>query len=134
MMKPLYNAFIRTHHITSRKKVQRLRHAAQVLQVDFVMLRFGGAPGLMYVESQSEEAVAEWVAAVHSLRYKDYRCLRKPSPVQAAEFGAQADANIAVERLGDGFHEIYSVAEFGKQIDLRGLRDWWQKAMGYKSE
>ncbi|KAL5614917.1 uncharacterized protein BROUX77_000754 [Berkeleyomyces rouxiae] len=131
-MKQIFNAFIRTHHITSHKKVQRLRHAAQVLQVDFILLRFGGAPGLMYVESQNEQAVAEWVSVVHGLRYKDFRCLCKPAPIQPSGNIQQDYAAKADERLENGFHEVESVAEFGKQIDFRGLRQWWQKAMGYK--
>ncbi len=59
----LWNALIRTHHITSRKKVAKLKQAA-VTQAVFVLLRFGGAPGIMYVEG-SRAGVEEWVGAVN---------------------------------------------------------------------
>lgn len=57
-----WNALIRTHHITSRKKVAALRRAAMDHGV-FALLRSGGAPGIMYVEG-SEAGVRAWVAAV----------------------------------------------------------------------
>ena len=59
----IYHALIRTHHITSRKKVAHLRKAAA--QYDcYALLRSGGCPGIMYCKG-SEEGVKEWVAAVH---------------------------------------------------------------------
>lgn len=54
-----YIAFIRTHHITSRKKVAALKLAAE-RHGCFALLRSGGSPGMMYVEG-SEEAVRSWV-------------------------------------------------------------------------
>ena len=59
----VWNALIRTHHITSRKKVAKLKQAATANDV-FVLLRSGGSPGIMYVEG-SQKPVEEWVAAVH---------------------------------------------------------------------
>ncbi|MCJ1387975.1 eIF2 kinase Gcn2p negative regulator [Xylographa bjoerkii] len=61
----MYHALVRTHHITSRKKVAKLKHAADALGVN-VLLRSGGSPGLMYVEGK-EEGVKEWVAVVQVL-------------------------------------------------------------------
>lgn len=58
----LWNALIRTHHITSRKKVAKLKQAASAHDV-FVLLCSGGPPGIMYVEG-SEGGVTEWVAIV----------------------------------------------------------------------
>ena len=59
----IYHALIRTHHITSRKKVAHLRKAAA--QYDcYALLRSGGSPGIMYCKG-SEEGVKEWVAAVY---------------------------------------------------------------------
>lgn len=57
-----FNALIRTHHITSRKKVVLLKKAAERLSCD-VLLRSGGAPGIMYCEG-SEDDVRRWVTAV----------------------------------------------------------------------
>jgi len=59
----LHNALIRTHHITSRKKIARLRTAADICNV-IAMLRSGGAPGLMYVEGE-ENSVKRWIDYVH---------------------------------------------------------------------
>ena len=58
-----WNALIRTHHITSRKKVAKLKQACARNAV-FVLLRTSGSPGIMYVEG-SKEGVEEWVATVH---------------------------------------------------------------------
>lgn len=58
-----WHALIRTHHITSRKKIARLRHAASEHGV-FAMLRSGGAPGIMYVVGKERESVEGWVASV----------------------------------------------------------------------
>lgn len=59
----LFHALIRTHHITSRKKVAKLKQAADFHHV-FALLRSGGAPGIMYVEGE-ERGVRQWVDAVH---------------------------------------------------------------------
>ena len=59
----MFNALIRTHHITSRKKVATLKAAAKKLEC-YALLRSGVSPGMMYVEG-SEDAVRKWVEAVH---------------------------------------------------------------------
>lgn len=58
----LFHALIRTHHITSRKKVAHLRKAAGKLGC-YALLRSGGCPGIMYCKG-SEEEVKEWVKTV----------------------------------------------------------------------
>jgi hypothetical protein len=59
----MFNALIRTHHITSRKKVTKLKQAADAAQV-FALLRSGSSPGIMYVEGD-ENGVKQWVESVH---------------------------------------------------------------------
>ena len=59
----MFNALIRTHHITSRKKVTKLKQAADATQV-FALLRSGSSPGIMYVEG-AESGVKQWVDSVH---------------------------------------------------------------------
>jgi hypothetical protein len=59
----MFNALIRTHHITSRKKVTKLKQAADATQV-FALLRSGSSPGIMYVEG-AENSVRQWVDSVH---------------------------------------------------------------------
>lgn len=61
-MRCIHNALIRTHHVTSRKKVAKLKQAASSHEV-YALLRSGGAPGVMYVEGQ-EENVSQWVQSV----------------------------------------------------------------------
>jgi hypothetical protein len=57
-----FHALIRTHHITSRKKVAHLRKATGKYDV-YALLRSGGCPGIMYCKG-SEDGVREWVATV----------------------------------------------------------------------
>ena len=59
---PIYNALIRTHHITSRKKVASLKKAAEKYAC-YALLRSGGSPGIMYCEG-SEGGVRDWVTTV----------------------------------------------------------------------
>ena len=60
----MYHALIRTHHITSRKKVATLKAAAKKHGC-LALLRSGGTPGIMYVRSEEEERVKKWVEVVH---------------------------------------------------------------------
>ncbi|KFA71595.1 hypothetical protein S40288_03663 [Stachybotrys chartarum IBT 40288] len=119
----LFNCLIRTHHITSRKKVQRVRRAADQLNVDHLLLRSGGSPGLMFAESRDEVGLTEWVAAVQALRYKDFQCLRKP----AVTVGSSLIQS-------NGFQEVHTTAAFSQEMEARGLTRWWRKAMGYASD
>lgn len=73
-MKCVYNALIRTHHITSRKKVAKLKQAATFHDV-FVLLRSGGAPGVMYVEGK-EDGVSQWVNDVQVGPLFDRGCIK----------------------------------------------------------
>lgn len=57
-----WHALVRTHHITSRKKVAKLKSAASHNGV-FVLLRSGGSPGLMYVEG-AQAKVDNWISVV----------------------------------------------------------------------
>lgn len=59
----MYHALIRTHHITSRKKVAALNAAAKKHGCA-TLLRSGGIPGIMYVRGD-EGSVREWVDFVH---------------------------------------------------------------------
>ncbi|KAF4452723.1 hypothetical protein F53441_4434, partial [Fusarium austroafricanum] len=104
----LFNCLIRTHHITSRKKLQRVRRAAQQLNVDWLIVRSGGSPGIMFAEGRDEVGLTEWVSTVQALRYKDFKCVYKPARAEAGG-----------GRLG--FDEMESVKEFGKAMDERGL-------------
>jgi hypothetical protein len=121
----MYAALIRTHHITSRKKVATLKAAAKRSGCA-VLLRSGGTPGVMFVESSKAENVQKWVDTVHSLRYKDYQ-LVSPTTILAGKAFRPAKESF-------DFEEVDTVKEFGARMEQKGILDWWRKAMGYVSE
>ncbi|KAI1431548.1 hypothetical protein GGR50DRAFT_678870 [Xylaria sp. CBS 124048] len=117
----IFNTLIRTHHILSRKKLQRVKKAASQQSLPFVLIRSGGFPGIMYAEG-TEADLNAWVSAVRGLRYKDFQCPRKPA----------ASEVLTPNQTGqDGWHEVTSVTEFGQLMEQRGLGQWWKSAMGY---
>ncbi|KAI1770501.1 hypothetical protein F4818DRAFT_257478 [Hypoxylon cercidicola] len=119
----VFTALIRTHHITSRKKLARVKKAAALHNVK-VLIRSSGSPGIMYAEGVSEAAVSSWVNTVQALRYKDFQCAWKPA----------ANRIRPADQTQDGaFEEVTSVAEFSGKMEQRGLGDWWRIGMGYKS-
>jgi len=120
-----FNALIQTHHITSRKKVARLRTAADH-HARYVVIRYGGSPGLMYVEGD-EEGVTAWVGAVKRLRYKDFQLLRKVGRVEGEVKGDE-------EHRAKGFVEVESVQEFAGRMEELGVLRWWRRAMGFDSD
>jgi hypothetical protein len=121
----MYTALIRTHHITSRKKVATLKAAAKAIRCS-ALLRSGGMPGVMYVESRHEASVRKWVDIVHDLRYKDYQLVAPPARLIDRGAGSAGD--------GFAFEEVESVKEFGAKMQEMGIWEWWRKAMGYSSE
>jgi hypothetical protein len=120
---PLFNALIRTHHITSRKKVAKLRAAASTHEV-YALLRYGGCPGIMYCQGP-ESGVRDWVSTVQRLRYKDFQLVKKPAAKMSE--GPGNGAAVSYGRL----EEVESVKEFGERMEGFGVRDWWRKGMGY---
>jgi hypothetical protein len=136
----VYNALIRTHHITSRKKVSALKQAAHNLNC-FVLLRSGGCPGIMYVEAQEQDAVESWVNTVRGLRYKDFQLVNRPAAAMVEgvdDKGGSAPNNggqkgNAEGQIKAGLAEIDTVKEFGSVMEQRGVWMWWRKGMGYVS-
>ncbi|KXG51698.1 uncharacterized protein PGRI_090910 [Penicillium griseofulvum] len=132
-MQTIYNALIRTHHITSRKKVAALRRAADTHQCA-VLLRSGGCPGIMYVEG-GKERVESWVDVVRRLRYKDFQLVTRPGVVEdegkGNENGNGNDKHGDKWDLAIGLDEVESVKEFGGIMAKRGVWNWWRRGMGY---
>lgn len=124
----MYHALIRTHHITSKKKIARLRAAAKTHQC-FALLRSGGVPGVIYVRGDDKSEVQQWVDTVHGLRYKDYRLV---APVDAVP-AAQAPQQIPATTLGT-LEEVDTVKEMAAYMEARGLQKWWRVAMGFVHE
>ncbi|KAI1506220.1 hypothetical protein F5X99DRAFT_127363 [Biscogniauxia marginata] len=120
----LFTTLIRTHHITSRKKLQRVKKTASHHALPFVLVRSGGSPGIMYAESLDEDSISSWVSAVQGLRYKDFQCARKP---------AASPVRVPHQTTDGGFEEVTSVAEFGERMEQRGLSSWWKLGMGYEN-
>lgn len=115
----VFATLIRTHHVTSRKKLQRVKKAAAHFDVPFVLVRYGGSPGLMYGESQDVGSLTSWVSAVKDLRYKDFQCVWKPD---AKEVGEAPSAS-------GPFQETETVLEFGQIMDQKGLGDWFKTGL-----
>ena len=125
----LYNALIRTQHITSRKKVAKLRAAASNHNV-YALLRYGGCPGVMYCQG-AEPGVRDWVADVQRLRYKDFQLVRKPAQKLHEETaGDVTDVKVPYGRL----EEMDTVKEFGAQMERFGVWNWWRVGMGYQKD
>ncbi|KAI8956832.1 hypothetical protein F5Y11DRAFT_129448 [Daldinia sp. FL1419] len=120
----IFAALIRTHHITSRKKLARVKKAAALHNLH-VLIRSGGSPGIMYAEGPDEVAVSNWVNMVQALRYKDFQCARKPA--------AQKIRGAVSRTQGGGFEEVSSVTEFGERMEQRGLGSWWRIGSKYPS-
>ena len=59
----LYRALIKTHHMTSRKKITAITKVAKRCECA-VYLKTGIPPGIMIAESEEEEGVKGWVASV----------------------------------------------------------------------
>ena len=117
----MFIALIRTHHITSRKKVATLKAAAKKLGC-YALLRSGGVPGVMYVQGGGKDAVQAWVDVVHELRYKDYQLA---APVVAAKTSVKQEPCL---------EEVATVKEMGARMEHAGLKEWWRKAMGFSHE
>ncbi|KAK7178739.1 hypothetical protein DPSP01_003459 [Paraphaeosphaeria sporulosa] len=123
-MPPTFNALIRTHHITSRKKVAKLRAAASNHNV-YALLCYGGCPGIMYCQG-TESGVRDWVSTVQRLRYKDFQLVKKPS--EKLQEGPEGPVTYGKAE------EVESVKDFGAKIQELGIWTWWRKGMGYVSE
>lgn len=119
----LYHALIRTHHITSRKKVAALKAAAKKLGC-YALLRSGGVPGVMYVQSSERHAVQQWVDTVQGLRYKDYN-LAVPVAEQAGSSQLGQEGSL---------EEVDSVKEMAARMHDERLRAWWRKGMGFEKD
>lgn len=123
--KKLFVTLIRTHHVTSRKKLQRVRKAAAHFGVPFVLVRYGGSPGLMYAEGGEASSLGSWVSAVKDLRYKDFQCVYKPEARELPVHDGPAAAAALMMPAG-AFNETESVSEFARVMEQKGLGEWFK--------
>lgn len=120
----MFNALIRTHHITSRKKVAILKSAAKKLNC-YALLRSGGIPGIMYVEAKDMDTAQKWVNIVHGLRYKDYHLAATVNEAKIPEHSQGTPSTL---------DEVETVKEFAALMDRKELTPWWRVAMGFANE
>lgn len=119
--RPLCVTLIRTHHIKSRTKLERVKKAATDSGVLFMCYRYGGSPALMYGESTDASSLSSWVNAVKTLKYKDFHCVCKPE---------KRNVNISVAPShGTQFPEFNSVKEFGQFMERKGLSEWFKTGL-----
>jgi hypothetical protein len=125
-MQCLHNALIRTHHITSRKKVAKLKQAATFHDV-FVLLRSGGPPGVMYVEGK-EHGVNQWVSDVQVSRYPmAVLIFWRPKLIAVIESAIQRlPAGLADRRRTPREHTRCSAGEAQRPFRKRYCQRLWQ--------
>lgn len=126
----MYHALIRTHHITSKKKIARLKAAAKTYRC-FALLRTGGIPGVMYVRGGTKPDVQSWVDTVHDLRYKDYQLA---APVRSVLATNQPSLGTNDEPPPGVLEEVASVKEMAAYMESKDLVHWWRVAMGFARE
>lgn len=124
---PLHRALIKTHHMTSRKKIQTIAKAAKSLHCS-VVIKTGRPPGVMLVEAtndsetEAKKAVEAWVGVVRRLRYKDYQLLKMEGIVTGGgRLGVEAGC----------VREFDEMKELGKFFEECGVRVWWREHMGF---
>lgn len=124
-MQCLHNALIRTHHITSRKKVAKLKQAATFHDV-FVLLRYGGAPGVMYVEGKAD-GVNQWVSDVQVGQTQLYTKLCQSELTAMPEPAVQRlPARLSHRRRASREHSRRRANEARRPVRKRHSQGLWQ--------
>ncbi|PVH82191.1 hypothetical protein DL98DRAFT_457217 [Cadophora sp. DSE1049] len=119
-MPPYTRILIKTHHMTSRKKILTIAKAAKRLSCS-VLLKTEGPPGVMVAEG---ELAGDWLEVVRKLRYKDYQLMKR-------EEVEKRGLNI---EPGD-VKELTSMKELGAFLEgNREIYEWWRVGMGYKKD
>ncbi|CAL3962966.1 hypothetical protein PZA11_000028 [Diplocarpon coronariae] len=116
-MAALQRILIRTHHMTSRKKILTITKAAKRFSCA-VVLKTGGPPGVMLAEG---EGAGEWLEVVRKLRYKDYHLLRRED-VKARGMAIEPGSVV----------ELTTMKDLGAFLEgSREMHTWWRVHMGY---
>ncbi|KAH6676247.1 hypothetical protein B0J14DRAFT_536554 [Halenospora varia] len=121
----LQRILIKTHHMTSRKKIATITRAAKRLECA-VVLKIGSPPGIMLCEGGEGES-REWEDVVRKLRYKDMRLMKREL--------ISENKLVSVGLKNGEVMEIDSIKEYAKLLekDLE-LYQWWRVAMGYAKD
>jgi hypothetical protein len=75
---------------------------------------------------------------LQGLRYKDYHVVAAPAPIQPPAPIPTKSLSYFSPSVKDidgtwSFEEFDTVKEFGKQMEERGVLEWWRKAMDFTS-
>lgn len=65
------------------------------------------------------------LTAFQRLRYLDYHLLRRPAEAHIENSRDSKALDTA------GLHEIHAIKDFGAEMERRGVRQWWRKAMEF---
>ncbi|KAH8792788.1 hypothetical protein F5882DRAFT_399508 [Hyaloscypha sp. PMI_1271] len=117
-MPPIHRILIKTHHMTSRKKILNLTRAASNLQCSVLLKTGSHPPGMMFAEGGGAE---DWMKVVKKLRYKDFRLMGKD---EVNERRLDVAAGEVVE--------LTSMKEFAAFLEKDPvIYEWWRVRMGY---
>ncbi|MDI1485021.1 MAG: hypothetical protein OHK93_000155 [Ramalina farinacea] len=118
----LFRALIRTHHMTSRKKITAISKAAKKYECAVYLKTGAHPPGVMISECQVEgmEGLAGWAAAVKRLRYKDYHHVR-------SEVVNDGQLSLPFGHV----KEFETMKALAADLDECGVLEWWEEAMGF---
>ncbi|KAI4239974.1 MAG: hypothetical protein L6R40_005406 [Gallowayella cf. fulva] len=116
----LFQALIKTHHMTSRRKIQAIAKSAKHNACS-VVLKTGKPPGVMIAQGE-EAGVREWVDGVKRLRYKDYRLLRLEAVKQGSGQLSTPSGNV---------EELDSMKDLSAYLAECEMLPWWTEHMGF---
>ncbi|TVY46663.1 hypothetical protein LOCC1_G003759, partial [Lachnellula occidentalis] len=118
----LQRILIKTHHMTSRKKIGIITRATKRLDCS-VLLKVGANPGIMLCEGHENRA-SEWETVVRKLRYKDMRLLKRESI---------SELHLATLGVKEGdVEEMEEIKDFAKLLEKDPrLFHSWRVGMGY---
>ncbi|TGO65720.1 hypothetical protein BCON_0001g00340 [Botryotinia convoluta] len=119
LVQNLARILIKTHHMTSVKKIEKITKSAKKLDCA-VLLKTGRPPGVMLAEGETEKA-EQWLDVVKNLRYKNFELMKKEE-VDGRRLDVPAGKVKQLESLKD-----YGI-EVGKDEELR---KWWRLHMGF---
>ncbi|KAF6241249.1 hypothetical protein HO173_001044 [Letharia columbiana] len=119
----LYRALIKTHHMTSRKKITAITKAAKKCNCAVYLKSGVHPPGVMVGEcggEQGELDLKEWVGSVKRLRYKDYKLLCSETVEQGRLLVKSGDVK-----------EFHSMKALAHDLGECEILDWWSFHMGF---
>lgn len=146
----LHRALLKTHHMTSRKKIQAIAKAAKSLSCA-VVIKTGHPPGVMIAECECEDEnpeldvmgkeengkkrvageggrrLSEWVSAVKRLRYKDFQLLALEPIPRPHPNKPQGRLSIPAGRV----QELTEMKLLRAYLTECGISAWWTARMGF---